>query len=99
MFGVHSGLVRGGPDASKCPEKTLDDISGKTENTRVFFDIEIDGEATGRIEFELFVGMTPLTADNFLQLCCGKGRGGYGYKGSRFSKSFGNGTPSTEIWQ
>lgn len=81
--GLRQLFGRSGPDASNCPEKKLDDVSGNPNNTRVFFDIEIDGEAKGRIEFELFAGMTPRTAENFLQLCS---REKNGYKGSRFHR-------------
>jgi len=44
-------------------------------NPRVYFDISIGGQAAGRVQFELFKNVTPLTAENFRQLCTGeKGR-------------------------
>jgi len=40
-------------------------------NPKVFFDIEIGGEKTGRIVFELFKSVVPRTAENFRVLCVG----------------------------
>jgi peptidylprolyl isomerase len=60
-------------------------------NPQVFFDIAIGGQASGRIEFELFADVTPKTAENFRALCTGeKGAGQSGkplhYKGSAFHR-------------
>ena len=60
-------------------------------NPRVFFDISIGGSKAGRITFELFANMVPLTAENFRCLCTGeKGVGKSGknlhYKGSAFHR-------------
>ncbi|XP_061580800.1 peptidyl-prolyl cis-trans isomerase D [Cololabis saira] len=44
----------------------------KTENPRVFFDVDVDGKAAGRIIFELFADITPKTAENFRALCTGE---------------------------
>ena len=54
---------------------------------RVFFDITIDGNPTGRIEMELNANLAPLAAENFRALCTGeKGMGTKGkllcFKGS-----------------
>jgi peptidylprolyl isomerase len=38
----------------------------------VFFDIEIDGKAAGRITFELYKDLLPRTAENFRALCTGE---------------------------
>ena len=41
-------------------------------NPVVFFDITIAGKPVGRVEFELFAGETPRTAENFRALCTGE---------------------------
>ena len=57
----------------------------------MFLDIEIGGEAAGRIVISLFADAVPRTAENFRALCTGeKGLGQDGkplhYKGSRFHR-------------
>ncbi len=54
------------------------------EPVNVFLDIETDGEALGRIVFELHADVVPKTADNFRALCTGEK--GYGYKDSTFHR-------------
>jgi cyclophilin family peptidyl-prolyl cis-trans isomerase len=61
------------------------------DNPRVFFDIEIGGEASGRIVIELYAHVAPRTAENFRALCTGeRGVGKSGkklhYKGSFFHR-------------
>lgn len=51
---------------------------------RVFFDMTADGEALGRIVFELRTDVTPKTAENFRALCTGEK--GFGFKGSSFHR-------------
>jgi hypothetical protein len=53
--------------------------------------VELDGESTGRITFELFANVVPRTAENFRALCTGeKGTGSSGkplkYEGSGFHR-------------
>ena len=52
--------------------------------SNVFLDIAINGTPVGRIVFRLFDQITPLTAQNFRQLC--SGQNGFGYKGSTFHR-------------
>eukprot|EP00930_Biecheleria_cincta_P002642 TRINITY_DN103646_c0_g1_i1.p1 TRINITY_DN103646_c0_g1~~TRINITY_DN103646_c0_g1_i1.p1 ORF type:complete len:721 (+),score=178.96 TRINITY_DN103646_c0_g1_i1:119-2281(+) len=45
------------------------------DNPMVFFEMAVEGESIGRIEFELFADVVPKTAENFRCLCTGeKGR-------------------------
>lgn len=69
MFGG-SGGGRSGTDA---------DVT-----STVFFDIEIDGTAAGRLEMGLFGDIVPKTAKNFEELCLKPA--GQGYKGSSFHR-------------
>merc|ERR1712010_139122 len=60
-------------------------------NPVVFFDIAINGNAAGRVTFELFADVVPKTAENFRALCTGeKGKGQSGkplhFKGSSFHR-------------
>uniref|UniRef100_A0A7R9VHV7 peptidylprolyl isomerase n=1 Tax=Chlamydomonas euryale TaxID=1486919 RepID=A0A7R9VHV7_9CHLO len=43
-----------------------------SENPRVFFDIEVGGETSGRVVMELFADVCPRTAENFRSLCTGE---------------------------
>jgi len=84
------GLLGGGPTAPRGPVVSLEEAS-RPENPRVFFDVQIGGEAAGRIEMELFSGVAPKTVENFRALATGeKGVGKAGkplhYKGSVFHR-------------
>jgi len=50
----------------------------------VWFDMEIDGEAIGRIEIAMFGDTVPKTVKNFIQLATGEN--GYGFKDSKFHR-------------
>jgi len=47
-------------------------IPSKTNNPRVFFDIQIGQEKAGRIIMRLFADVVPKTAENFRSLCTGE---------------------------
>ena len=53
-------------------------------NPVVFFDIEIDDDARGRLIMELFRHVLPRTAQNFLSLCLNEH--GFGYRLSYFHR-------------
>ncbi|MDT0437296.1 MULTISPECIES: peptidylprolyl isomerase [Streptomyces] len=52
--------------------------------SNVYFDITINGEAAGRIVFNLFDDVVPKTAQNFRELATGQH--GFGYAGSPFHR-------------
>ena len=53
-------------------------------SANVFFDITIDGEAAGRVVFNLYDDVVPQTARNFRELATGEH--GFGYEGSSFHR-------------
>jgi cyclophilin family peptidyl-prolyl cis-trans isomerase len=89
------GLVRGGGGGAFAGPTVPLSVAARGDparpNSRVWMDIEIDGEPAGRIRFVLFDGVVPKTAENFRCLCTGeKGMGRAGkplhYKGSIFHR-------------
>ena len=67
----------------------------RTVTSKVFLELEVDGEAAGRIECGLYGNQVPLTAENFRALCTGeKGEGASGkplhFKGSTFHRVIGD---------
>ena len=56
----------------------------RKDKFKVFFDLEADGEALGRVTMELRGDVTPRTCENFRALCTGEF--GFGYKGSAFHR-------------
>ncbi|MBW8482154.1 peptidylprolyl isomerase [Actinomadura parmotrematis] len=52
--------------------------------SNVYFDITIDGEPAGRIEFALYDDVVPKTARNFRELATGEH--GFGFAGSPFHR-------------
>ncbi|KAH6929910.1 hypothetical protein HPB50_006631 [Hyalomma asiaticum] len=47
-------------------------IEKKRYNPRCFFDVQIGDESAGRIVFELFADVCPITCENFRALCTGE---------------------------
>ena len=86
----HANTFIPAAEAHKCFTRSLSS-NNCTVNPKVFFDISIGGENTGRIEFELYADTVPKTAENFRALCTGEnGTGKSGkplhYKGSIFHR-------------
>jgi len=77
-------------DGVKKVQKLVEPVLGfgsradTSRRTNIFFDINIDGQYAGRINFELFDEVVPKTVDNFRQLATGEP--GYGYRGSIFHR-------------
>jgi hypothetical protein len=64
--------------------KPIDPSTGVTKRPRVYFDLSIEKEPLGRLEFELAADVLPKTSENFVLLATGKGVDNRSYKGSIF---------------
>ncbi|KAF5335761.1 hypothetical protein D9611_009660 [Ephemerocybe angulata] len=65
------------------------DAARKSGNSpKVFFDVAINNQPSGRIVFKLFDETVPKTAQNFRELCTGQH--GFGYAGSGFHRIIPN---------
>jgi len=77
---------------SGSPKKAVVESSSSgasDEKKNVFFDIEIGGTSTGRVEFKLYDDVVPKTAANFRALCTGeKGKSKISGKSLHFKGSF-----------
>jgi len=65
-------------------EKTSKEAPQKISNPRVYFDIRIGSQYTGRITMELRADVVPKTAENFRALCTHEK--GFGFRDSAFHR-------------
>merc|ERR1719265_1793320 len=79
-----------GGSSSTGPKVSLE-AAADVADPQVFFEIEINGEAAGRVEMQLFHKICPKTVENFRCLCTGEaGKGKTGnnlhFKNSTFHR-------------
>ena len=67
--------------AKNVPPTPFDWSAGNVKRPRVYFDMKIEDEVLGRIEFELANDIVPKTVENFIALSTGSGK--FGYKGCK----------------
>ena len=86
MGGTTSILKRGRQASGDTPPTAFDWEGTKPADRprpRVFFDMSIDSEKAGRIEFELASDILPKTVENFCKLAEGNTKKAGGYKGTQ----------------
>ncbi|MCP9262260.1 PPIase [Dirofilaria immitis] len=89
LSGVKRVAVRSGVRVS------YSNLDKNMSRPRVFFDITIGGQQSGRIVMELFNDVVPKTAENFRALCTGEK--GVGKAGSRFITKVQHSIESSQI--
>ena len=71
-------------DETSAESESVPPAAKRRANPRVYMDIRIGSQDTGRIVMELFSDIVPKTSENFRCLCTGEK--GFGYKGSPFHR-------------
>jgi len=98
-FGIvqFMGQKIGNDDDSSAAGKDKPVSPAAEVTSRVFFDVSIDGNDSGRIVMGLHGGVVPKTAENFEKLCAGTERAPNGYKLAYEGSSFHRVIPSFMI--
>lgn len=79
-----TGENQGGSDA-KVPSSVSSTATGSGKVSRVYLQVEIDGNVTGTLTIELRGDVVPMTASNFKALVTAREKGS-GYRGSHFHR-------------
>lgn len=86
LYLAQKNLSGSGSSRQVGPRVPLEDVAGKADNPKVWFDLKAGDTYLGRIEFELFAAVVPKTAENFRALCTGEKGGNLTYKGCPFHR-------------